>query len=180
MGVFLILIFLFNTSYLIVFRYRMEAIRTKRHQLELAASKEAAERASRAKSEFLSRMSHDLRTPLNAISGFAQLLDYDKSLSEQQRFMIGEIHGASDHLTRLINEILDLSKIEAGKISITLEFVPVEAALIQACGLVETLCESAAYNNRQEDRRLRGVTGLRRCHSSAGGASQLALQCGQI
>ncbi len=167
-AVIFVLFVLINTTYLIVFRYRMEELRTLRYNAELAASKEEAERASRAKSEFLSRMSHDLKTPLNAISGFAQLLQRDQTLSEQPRFMVGEIEGASEHLMGLINEVLDMARIEAGKVSVSFEFVPVPAALhcislIEHAALqrkitiVKKMEECADYLIRADETRLREV-----------------------
>ncbi len=79
----------------------------------------AAEEANQSKSMFLSNMSHEIRTPLNAIIGFAQVLETDKALSEKQRSHIQTISSSSRHLLELINGILDLSKIEAGKLSFT-------------------------------------------------------------
>jgi PAS domain S-box-containing protein len=79
-----------------------------------------AERASSAKSEFLSRMSHELRTPMNAILGFAQLLQME-DLEEEQQDSVGQIRSAGEHLLRLINEVLDISRIEAGALTISLE-----------------------------------------------------------
>ena len=78
--------------------------------------REAAERANRAKSEFLSRMSHELRTPLNAILGFAQILNSDPSapLQPRQQQRVQQIESAGWHLLDLINEVLELSRIEAG------------------------------------------------------------------
>src|SRR5436309_469687 len=86
----------------------------------LAASKEEAERAGRAKSEFLSRMSHELRTPLNAILGFAQLLER-QSPTPTQRARVKHVITAGRHLLALINEVLDISRIEAGRIQLSLE-----------------------------------------------------------
>ena len=97
---------------------------TARKQAEKALhqAREEAEQANRAKGEFLASISHELRTPLNAISGYAQLLEHDESLSDKQRTEIGIIHQSGEHLLMMINEILDLSKIEARKI----ELEPVE------------------------------------------------------
>ena len=83
---------------------------------QLILEKEKAEEASHAKSVFLASMSHELRTPLNAILGYAQLLEGDLTLSDTQRANVRIMHQSGDHLLRLINDILDLSKIEAGKI----------------------------------------------------------------
>jgi signal transduction histidine kinase len=82
---------------------------------ELVAEKERAEVANRAKSAFLANMSHDLRTPLNGILGFSQILELDKSLTARQLASIGIIRQSGEHLLTLINDILDLAKIESGK-----------------------------------------------------------------
>jgi PAS domain S-box-containing protein len=98
---------------------------------ELREAREAAETASAAKSDFLSSMSHELRTPLNAILGFAQLLGRDRKepLSERHRERVSQILRGGEHLLRLIDDILDLSHIEAGRVSISTEPVFVPEAL---------------------------------------------------
>ncbi|MEJ5211212.1 MAG: PAS domain S-box protein [Burkholderiales bacterium] len=100
----------------------------KETELALVAAKEqaeqareAAERANRAKSEFLSSMSHELRTPMNAILGFAQLMDMDATLPEEHRQAVQEILRAGRHLLGLINDVLDLAKVEAGRVDLSLE-----------------------------------------------------------
>ncbi|MEG4808325.1 PAS domain S-box protein [Microcoleus sp. F8-D3] len=87
-------------------------------EIAQAKAKEAAEAASRAKSEFLANMSHELRTPLNGIMGYAQILQRSKVLNEEERSRIDVIYQCGSHLLTLINDILDLSKIEAQKVEL--------------------------------------------------------------
>ncbi|MBI5718518.1 MAG: PAS-domain containing protein [Burkholderiales bacterium] len=100
----------------------------------LRAARDEAERASRAKSEFLSSMSHELRTPMNAILGFAQLLEGDRRepLSARQREQVRQIREAGAHLLELINDVLDLARVEAGREVIVIEPVAL-APLVDEC-----------------------------------------------
>lgn len=109
---------------------------------DLRRAADEARAANRAKSEFLSRMSHELRTPLNAVLGFTQLLDRLET-DERQRRYIGYIEQAGQHLLKLINEVLELSKIEAG--AMTIDLGPVDLAQILA--EVVTLMAPAAARN---------------------------------
>jgi len=88
----------------------------KQAEAELMSAKEKAEAATRAKSAFLANMSHEIRTPLNAILGYSQLIRQDKNLSASQEKGINIISRNGEHLLELLNEVLDLSKIEAGRI----------------------------------------------------------------
>jgi signal transduction histidine kinase len=95
-------------------RLEQEIAVRKKAEAELEKAKDAAEAANRAKSTFLANMSHELRTPLNAILGFSQLMNQDANLSTEQKENLGIIHRSGEHLLTLINQVLDLSKVEAG------------------------------------------------------------------
>jgi signal transduction histidine kinase len=113
---------------------------TERKEMEksIISAKEEAEKASRAKSQFLSSMSHELRTPLNAILGFSQILEMDPEapLNESQSQSVNEILKAGNHLLTLINEVLDLSKVESGKMSISIKPVEIKKVVDEAIALV--------------------------------------------
>jgi len=101
-----------------------------------------AEQANRAKSEFLSRMSHELRTPMNAIVGFGQLLELE-DLPERQSESVEQILKAGRHLLELINEVLDISRIESGTMSMSLEPVHLGSLLADTLSLLRPLAEKA-------------------------------------
>ena len=106
----------------------------------LVEARTAAEKANKAKSEFLSRMSHELRTPLNAVLGFGQLLEMD-GLSPEQAENVSQITKGGAHLLDLINEILDISQIETGHMSMSPEAVLVGDVVEAAVSLLRSLAE---------------------------------------
>lgn len=110
----------------------------RRSERDLIAAREEALQASRAKSEFLSRMSHELRTPLNSILGFAQLLEMDLK-DEEARESVAQILRAGRHLLSLIGEVLDLARIEAGRMDLAIEPLPVSGILAEAATLAAPL-----------------------------------------
>jgi len=93
----------------------------KRAEEQMLLAREEADRANQAKSEFLSNMSHELRTPLNGVLGYAQILQRDRNVTKQQRETLQAIENCGQHLLTLINDVLDLSKIEAGRMEIEFE-----------------------------------------------------------
>lgn len=107
----------------------------------LRASEELAASASRAKSEFLSAMSHELRTPMNSILGFAQLLgtEPDAPLTENQERFVKQILKAGTHLLSLIDQVLDLARIEAGKMTLSIEPVRLAPLLEESLAMVQHL-----------------------------------------
>lgn len=108
---------------------------------ELEEARAQAEGASRHKSDLLASMSHELRTPLNSIIGFSQLLrdQYAGPLSEKQVRYLGHIHSAGMHLFELISDILDLAKVEAGKLILHCEALPIAATLEDICAIADAL-----------------------------------------
>lgn len=119
---------------------RIDAAEQRREfeQERLQRDRTAADEANRAKTEFLSRMSHELRTPLNAVLGFAQLLELDAVTAEQKE-STSEIIKAGRHLLDLITEVLDITAIEAGKLTLSLEPVDAVAVAEECVSLVAPL-----------------------------------------
>src|SRR5205807_1733248 len=115
----------------------------KRAEEVLVHAKEEAERASKFKDQFLSTMSHELRTPLNAVLGFSDLLADERygPLNDRQQRYVSHIHSGGKHLLKLISDILDLSKIEAGRMELTREHVTVESAFAEVISALYPLAE---------------------------------------
>ena len=130
-------------------RTAVELERAKAHRMleesnaQLAAAKLAAEKANQAKSVFISQMSHELRTPLNGILGYAQLLRRSPELSEQQRDGLTIIERSGEHLLTLVNDLLDLAKIEAGKLELRDESIDLESLLQHVTDLIRVRADKA-------------------------------------
>jgi len=137
----------------------MEVSKRQKAQEALEEAKREAERANAAKSEFLSRMSHELRTPMNSILGFSQLMDMDtkEPLTPSQRENVEQILSSGHHLLMLINEVLDLSRIEAGKVSLTPEAVEVHPIVAECLSAVKPLADQRGVFLREQTSALPGL-----------------------
>jgi signal transduction histidine kinase/DNA-binding response OmpR family regulator len=134
-------------------RERTAELETAKREVEVFSqsvvkAKEELERSSKFKDQFLSTMSHELRTPLNAVLGFSDLLGEDRygSLNDKQRRYVNHISTGGKHLLRLINDILDLSRIEAGRLQLTIETVRVDTSLSEACDTLQPLASKKNHH----------------------------------
>jgi PAS domain S-box-containing protein len=120
----------------------------KQTQEALMKAKEEAERSNKFKDQFLSTMSHELRTPLNAVLGFSDLLTEERygPLNDRQRRYVTHIHNGGKHLLRLINDILDLSKIEAGRLQLAIESVPVGSTFAEVIDTLRPLADNKSQS----------------------------------
>ncbi|MCX6303829.1 MAG: PAS domain S-box protein [Bacteroidetes bacterium] len=119
----------------------LDITKRKEAEAEIIKSRDAAHRANLAKSEFLSRMSHELRTPMNSILGFAQLLDMGE-LDPKQKKGVGHILNSGKHLLGLIDEVLDISRIESGRLSLFPEPVQLIGIIIEMMDTVQPLADA--------------------------------------
>ncbi len=126
----------------------VEDISERQQMQDAMSSARSAERASKAKTEFLSRMSHELRTPLNAMLGFAQLLRVDPRypLHPEQRAKVDHIERAGAHLLAMLTDVLDLSRIEAGSLPIFPEAVPMHEVMSEAVAMVSHQANEASLH----------------------------------
>src|SRR5262249_13124804 len=114
---------------------------TSRSLAEQIDRRAEAERGSQAKSAFLAKMSHELRTPLNAILGYAQILQMEGSLDARQRKAAATIQASGEHLLALINDLLDLAKIEAGKLDLAADEMPLQGLLQGVADIIRVRAE---------------------------------------
>ena len=127
--------------------------RERASRLELVAAKEEAERASQSKSRFLANMSHELRTPLNAIIGLSEMIKlemFGPVPNERYQSYVHDIHASAEHLLRIINDVLDLSRIEANRYPLEIVAVDVGTAVDEAMETVAPLAQKAGLKVRME------------------------------
>jgi len=124
----------------------MRVAQLQHHEQMLAAARDAAEAANHAKSVFLSNMSHELRTPLNAILGFAQLMEHDERIPEDERRNLRIINRSGLHLLGLINDVLEISRIEVGKISVHNEIFDLVDSLSSVGDMIRIRAEHKDLN----------------------------------
>lgn len=125
----------------------------EKYMTELESRQKEAERLNCLKSEFMASISHELRTPLHTIIGFAELLEEETegSLNEKQRRFLHHIHGDSEHLLRLINDVLDLSRIEAGGLHLRTESLSLQAIVAETVNAIRPYADSKSVSVREGD-----------------------------
>ena len=157
-SIFILIALIFMTLYILATNRKLLAAKNQQDKLmdelekrvagrtkDLVTAKENAEQASKAKTEFLSSMSHELRTPMNAILGFAQLLEHDVAHQDIDlvKDNVNEILVAGRHLLELVNDVLDLAKIETGKYKLNLQKVIVSKAINDVVSLLKVLANKS-------------------------------------
>jgi signal transduction histidine kinase/ActR/RegA family two-component response regulator len=120
-------------------------------QRELEQAKRHAEDANAAKTEFLRSMSHELRTPLNAVLGFTQLIQRDASVGERPKRLVEHVLKGGEHLLRLIDDVLDLARVEAGSIPLSLEPVAVREVLDEAASTLSAMAQRRGVTIQLDD-----------------------------
>jgi PAS domain S-box-containing protein len=129
-------------------RLQSEVVERERVQGELRSAKEIADTANQAKSAFLANMSHELRTPLNAVIGFSELLEQQifGGLNDKQKAYVGNVLVSGRHLLQLVNDILDISKVEAGRMDLAYEVTPIGSIVDVVRGVIQAVATKKGIN----------------------------------
>jgi PAS domain S-box-containing protein len=129
-------------------KLQSEVEERERVQRELRNAKDIADSANRAKSAFLANMSHELRTPLNAVIGFSELLEQEifGTLTDKQRAYVGNVLISGRHLLQLVNDILDISKVEAGRMDLACELTPIGGIIDVVKGVIQAVANKKGIN----------------------------------
>jgi PAS domain S-box-containing protein len=129
-------------------RLQSEIEERERAQREMRQAKELADTANEAKSAFLANMSHELRTPLNAVIGFSELLEQEifGALNDKQTAYVGNVLVSGRHLLQLVNDILDISKVEAGRMDLSYELLPIGSIVDVVRGVIQGLAAKKGIN----------------------------------
>jgi PAS domain S-box-containing protein len=129
-------------------RLQSEIVERERAQREMRLAKELADTANQAKSAFLANMSHELRTPLNAVIGFSELLEQQifGQLNDKQTAYVGNVLVSGRHLLQLVNDILDISKVEAGRMDLAYELTPIGGIVDVVRGVIQALAAKKGIN----------------------------------